>query len=436
MRVRTILFALLMAGLSVDRGAAQGPPNVRPASVPGSTLIVTLATFGLGQEVFERFGHNALIFQDTLTGQSVAYHWGLFSFEEPGFLFRFLTGDTRYWMGAEDGMARVDAERRAGRPITLQRLNLTPAQVLALRNFVQRNALEENKFYRYDYFRDNCSTRLRDALDQAIGGAIRKASEPVRTDLTYRSESIRLTNGDAPVQAGIDIALGRPADLPLTQWESFFIPMRLRDAIRNVKVAGPNGAQVPLVASEVMVKLPPTPVPVPETMTVPRLTVRYAVLGLLLAALVVFLRIMMVSRRSAAWGLALFGAAWSLLSGVIGVILLLAWLATRHVFWAYNENVLLLSPISLLLAVLIPAALLSGKAERAVRMLAALVAAFGLIALPLAFIPGGQASSAIVALLLPVNIALAWALALPRGSGVPMSKSRRMPVAAPTSRAG
>jgi hypothetical protein len=386
------------------------------ASVPGSELTVTLVTFGLGEEVFERFGHNALLFQDAKTMQSVAYHWGLFSFNEPGFLVRFLTGDTRYWMGAVDGQALIDSERRAGRPITLQRLNLTPAQALALRDFVRWNARDENRFYRYDYFRDNCSTRLRDALDRAVGGAIEKQTASVTTDLTYRSESVRLTDGDAPVQAGIDIALGRPSDVPLTQWQSFFIPMRMRDAIRTVRVTGANGEQVPLVAREESVALPPNATPVPEAMVAPRLTLRYAAIGLAMAAIVVMLRIMMVSQRSAVWGLALLGSAWSLLCGLLSVILLLAWLATKHVFWASNENLLLLTPISLLLVVLIPGALLSGKAERATRMIAAIVVVLGLVGLLLTLIPGGQDNSAIVALLLPMHVALAWALALPRGT--------------------
>ena len=416
MIVRAIAVVMLLAGLA--RADAQAPlARTAPAAaarVPGSELSVTLVTFGLGQEVFERFGHNALLFEDAVTGQTVAYHWGLFSFTEPGFLARFLTGDTRYWMGAVDGQALIDYERRAGRPTTLQRLNLTPAQAKNLRDFVQWNALEENKFYRYDYYRDNCSTRLRDAIDRAVGGAIRRATDTARTTITYRNESLRLTDGDVPVQAGIDVALGRPADTPLTQWESFFIPMRLRDALRTIWVKGANGKDVPLVATELKVALPPEAKLVPESAAPPRLMLRYLLAGLLLAALVVVLRVMMVSRRSAAWGLALFGAGWSLLSGVLGVILPLAWLATKHVFWAYNESDLLLTPISLVLVILIPASVLSARGERAARMIAAVVALLGLVAMVLALIPGGQQSGEIVALLLPVHLALAWALALPR----------------------
>ncbi|MEO5817296.1 MAG: DUF4105 domain-containing protein [Gemmatimonadaceae bacterium] len=416
MNCRRVVIALVLCIGTFGRSQAQQVPSATAAPAPGSDITVTLVTFGLGHEVFERFGHNALMFQDARTLQSVAYHWGLFSFGEPGFLVRFLTGDTRYWMGGVDAQALIDSERRAGRPITLQRLNLTPAQALALRDFVRWNALDENKYYRYDYYRDNCSTRLRDALDRVIGGAIEKQAATVVTNLTYRSETLRLTDGMKPVQLGTDIALGRPADVPLTQWQSFFIPMRLRDAIRDVKIVGANGTLVPLVAHEEVVPLPPKPAAVPELATVPSLMLRYAALGLALAALVVFLRIMMVSRRSAAWGLALFGSVWSLLGGLIGVILLLAWVATKHVFWAYNENVLLLSPMSLLLIVLIPAALLRGKAERATRMIAAFTAGMGLIALVLALVPGGETNGALVALILPVHLALAWALALPRGN--------------------
>ena len=407
---------LVLACATAGTAQAQTPPvyAAAVAPMPGSPLTVTLVTFGLGDEVFERFGHNALWFHDASTLEDTAYHWGLFSFNQPGFLMRFLTGETKYWMGGEDARLRIEFERSRGRPVTLQRLNLTPAQALALRNFVRWNEREANKFYRYDYFADNCSTRLRDALDQVLGGAIRRATDTVLTKLSYRRESVRLTDGAPPVQLGIDIALGRPADVPLTTWQSFFIPMRLRDALRDVRVVGPDGAAVPLVAEEQALQLPPDSKPIAEVPLAPRLAFRFLALGLLLAALVAGLRVMMLTRRSAAWGLALFGSVWSLLSGVLGVVLLLAWVATKHVFWASNENVLLLTPFSLALVVLIPAAILSRRRERAARMVASIVAAMGMIAAVLAMIPGGQENRAVVALLLPVHLALAWALALPR----------------------
>jgi hypothetical protein len=405
--------------LSTSAAAAQTTGSraavLAGAAEAGSELEITLMTFGLGQEVFERFGHNALWVHDGARGIDVAYNWGLFSFGQPRFLQRFLTGDTRYWMGGEDANEMIRNYQALGRPITLQRLNLTPAQKLALRDFLRWNEQEENRYYRYDYFRDNCSTRLRDALDRALGGALRAATDSIRTALSYRRESVRLTDGDRPIQTGIDIALGRPADVPLTAWESFFIPMRLRDAVRDLTVPnGRDGARVPLVADERHVAPLPGAEIVPERETSPRLFWRLFPVGVVLAVLLAGIRVMAVSRRGAAWGFALVASLWSLVCGIIGVILILAWTATRHVFWSWNENLLQASPLSLALVVLVPLALLRGRAQRAARGAALAVLAVAALGALLALIPGGQENRAVVALFLPVHLVLAWALATRR----------------------
>jgi hypothetical protein len=398
--------------------------SVRAAGVPGSELSVTLITFGVGPEVWERFGHNALWIHDDRIGSDVAYNWGLFDFEQPDFLRHFLTGDTKYWMAGEDAIRMLAAYHDIGRQITLQRLNVTPAQAAALRELVQANALEENKYYRYDYFRDNCSTRLRDALDRALDGALRQATDTMQTPLTYRSESLRLTEGDGPVQAGIDVALGRPADVPISAWESFFIPMRLRDAVRRVRVPAPDGTTIPLVADERTIEPSSSTPRVAEAKEPPDLVMRYLTVGVVLALVMILLRVMMFSHRGAAWGLALLAALWSLLCGALGLVLLYAWLGTKHVFWAWNESLLLLSPLSLLMVVLVFTAFLASRAVKRARLLSGLIAILGIGALVLALLPGGQSNLAIVALFLPVHVAVAAALALPLPEPAPPEKKR------------
>ena len=412
MRVRRWLAAAAVASLlSATAAAAQPGPPVADRIPAAGQLTVTLVTFGQGEEVFERFGHDALWFHDARTGEDIAYHWGLFDFNEPHFVARFVSGDTRYSMGGMSARALIEAERRTGRAVTLQRLALTPAQAQSLLDFVRWNALDEHRFYRYDYYRDNCATRLRDALDRSLGGVVKARFDSVRTAYTYRSESVRLTDGDRMAQLGIDLALGRPADRPITAWESFFIPMRLRDALRTVRVADGTGASVPLVAEETVMPVVAGLRQPHERARAPRLVWRYLLCGLVLAALVVALRVMMVTRRGAAWGLALLAAAWYLVCGLLGVLIGLAWLATRHVFWAWNEHLLLLTPLCLVLVVVAPMTLLSGRATRASRVAAALVVGFGVIAALLAMVPGGQTSGAIVGLVFPAHLALAWAIA-------------------------
>jgi hypothetical protein len=422
--------------------AALGPlhaqtARTQPTSPAASTqpaaddLDIMLVTFGQGELVWERFGHNAIWVHDRAQGTDVTYDWGNFSFRQPNFLRRFLTGDTNYWMEGKDANALVDYYRQLGRTITLQRLNLSPEQKQRLRDDLRRNALDENKFYRYDYFVDNCSTRLRDALDRVLGGALRAATDSLRTPLSYRRESVRLTDGDRPVQTGIDIALGRPADAPLTAWQSFFIPMRLRDAVRDLTVPnGAGGARVPLVQSERVIEPYPGTPRVVELATSPRLVWRLLGVGLVLAALVAGIRVMAVSRRGAVWGLAVVTAAWSLLCGVIGVILVLAWTATKHIFWASNENLLLLSPLSLLLVVLLPMTLLRGRGARATRVVTLVVAALSILGLLLALIPGGQENRAIVALFLPVHLAIAWSVLRPAVAAPRAARAAAAPRAA------
>ena len=393
------------------------PPTAAAATaVADQALTVTLVTFGIGPAVWERFGHNALWIHDGAAGTDIAYNWGLFDFEQPGFFRRFLTGDTNYWMAGEDAFAMISAYQSAGRSVTLQTLDFTPEQARTLNDLVLRNAREENKYYRYDYYRDNCSTRLRDALDRALGGAIRRATDTMQTSLTYRGESVRLMEGDIPVQAGIDIALGRPADAPLSVWESFFIPMRLRDAARIIRVPRDGGESVPLVASERLITPSETGARVVEARTPPDHSRRNLLVGALLAAFVVMLGLLMRANRWAAWMVALLGAGWSLLCGTLGVVLVLAWVATKHAFWAQNENLLVLSPLALTLVVLLPAALLAGRAVRRARIVGMLIAALGLGGLALALAPGGEVLRPVVSLFLPMHIALAWVLlrAIPR----------------------
>ena len=418
MRAARVLWSALACLLALPAAAQRPRPREVPVQTPPpadsapAELTITVITFDPGEQVWERFGHNALWVHDAQAGTDVAYNWGLFDFAQPDFLQRFLSGDTKYWMAGEDAYRMIAAYHEIGRTITLQRLDLTPAQAAALRDFVQWNALEQNKYYRYDYFRDNCSTRLRDAIDRALGGALRRATDSVQTSLTYRGESVRLTDGLRPAQLGIDVALGRPADRPLTEWESFFIPMRLRDALRTVTIPAADGSPVALVSDQRTI--PPTSGPavtVPDDP--PSLSLRYFVLGALLAALAFVLRVLGRSNRAALWGLALLGMLWSLLCGAIGLLLVYMWAFTRHVFWGWNENLLILSPLSLALVILLPAALLRSRGVRPARSFSRIIAVLGVLALLMSVVPGGQANLAITALALPMHLVLAWALSLP-----------------------
>ncbi|MGZ8411657.1 MAG: lipoprotein N-acyltransferase Lnb domain-containing protein [Gemmatirosa sp.] len=408
---------VLAAGAPGVAGAAQGPPPPTAADVASAAgMRVYLMTIGQGDAVWERFGHNALWIDDPARGTDLAYNWGMFDFAQPNFLGRFLTGDTRYWMEGFD--ARTLASHYAtveNRTVVAQELNLTAEQKARLRAYVEWNAREEHKFYRYDYYRDNCSTRVRDAIDLALGGGLRRATAGVATNTSYRWHTRRLVAGDAATYTGIQLALGRPADAPIDAWEESFIPMRLMDHVQRVRVSSATGAAQPLVARVDTLFAARRGA---ERAAPPTYAVGYLIAGLLIGALLFVLgRAGSAGRRGADAGFAVVAGVWTLLIGLAGTALVLAGTVTRHVFMGRNENLLAVNPLALALFVVLllavgfrrpePRARWRGRAATVAAVLAALTVAGAVLTL----LPRvGQHSTELFALLVPVHLALWWAL--------------------------
>jgi hypothetical protein len=393
--------------------AQEGPPAARAAApAPGEELTISLVTMGHGDAVWEMFGHNAIRVRDRSTGSDVAYNWGMFDFDQPNFLGRFLTGDTRYWMQGIPTDLMVGVYAEGNRSVWEQELNLPPARRAALRDFLLWNEREENRYYRYDYYRDNCSTRVRDAIDLVSDSAIFRATSDVPTGSTYRSQTRRLTSFALPVYTGIQLALGHPADRPISAWEAAFLPNELRKYARRATVAGPTGEAVPLVLAERELFRATRG---PEPAGPPDYTVPYLVAGMAVGAVIsVLSRPAARGGRAAAVALALVGGAWALVAGLLGTALFLAGTVTRHVFMARNENLLLVNPLLLVLAVALPLALLlrRGPLVRLAARTGAAVALLSSLAFLLKALPWfDQRNFELIALFLPANLALAWAAA-------------------------
>jgi hypothetical protein len=331
----------------------------------------------------------------------------------------------QYWMEGFPTAPTVDLYRSQNRSVWVQRLALTPAQRVAIRDFVVWNERPENAYYHYDYFLDNCSTRVRDAIDRAVGGAVRAATADSLTPTTFRSHTQRLTAVDPFVYAGIMLALGQPADRPISAWEESFLPMKLRDHLRGVSVSGTNGATVPLVESERQVFEAQRDA---EPEIAPRFVGGFLAVGLAVAGAIVGLAFLARRGSRAAWrGFIGLGIGWSLLAGLFGVVLLLAWTATHHVFWYRNENLMQVNPLSLLVAITLPMTAGASRGARWARLAAAACAALAALGLALKVLPAfDQTNAEIVALALPVHLALLLALVhvVPAGRGAPRASPR------------
>ncbi len=419
--MRVLMFALLASllstSLAVSLGAQPPAPGLDPAldaarAERGARLQVALLTFGNGEVIWERFGHNALVVTDTSTGESLAYNWGMFDFNQPNFLTRFLTGDTRYWVEAYRTDQLLQAYVRDDRTTRLQVLALTDVQKAALAEYVAWNALEANRYYRYDYYLDNCSTRVRDAIDRALGGALQSSlgDFPAQTT-TWRDETARVTDGDWPAFAGIHVALGRNADNPLTRWHEAFLPGHLADHLATTQVTDETGATRALVVRDTVLYHAARP-PLP-----PRAPFRgfaALVIGALLSgALFALGWARAQGSRPALVTLRVLATTWYLFGGLLGTALLLAGTLTKHApYMGSNGTLFQLHPLLLAAAVLAPFAGGTGRAARRFALIAALVAALALLGLLLQLTVLRQASLLVVVVTVPVHIAFVAVLAL------------------------
>jgi hypothetical protein len=332
--MRALVRAVLLVLLAIV--SIIGSPLAAQRPIDWSTKPVFLMTMGQGDAVFEKFGHNALVVWDDVMGQPLVYNWGMFDFAQPNFIGRFLTGDTKYWMEPATLEGTLAQYRQLNRTVTLQRVNLTPSQRAQLVQALATNAREENKYYRYDYYRDNCSTRVRDALDAVTGGALRRAMQQQPGQASYRWHTRRLLAYSAPLYLGGELVLGVDADAPLSGWEEAFLPAFLADAVTRIELPAADG-----LPARLLTEAPDTvfrAVREPEPRTVAPQIATAAVVGLAIGT--ILLGLVRLNRVAAAIAVAL----WSLLTVVVGIVLLLAWFATQHVFMANNPSVALLNP--------------------------------------------------------------------------------------------
>lgn len=402
------LLIALLAALAPGAAAAQRFPQRLPDLPADTGLQVVLVTMGQGDQVWERFGHNALWIYDRGTGEDDVYNYGVFDFRSPGYWGRFMKGNWLYMLGVDDMRRTMYVYEYLNRSVEAQWLNLTPAQKRELKSFLETNARPENRDYLYDYFRDNCSTRIRDALDRVIGGRLKAATAGKPTGTTYRWHSDRLVAEDPVVQFGLAGGLGPSADRPIDEWEEMFLPFKVRDQVREIRVPGVDGREVPLVAREQV--LYAAAGRAPEAAKPPVRLPWYVLIGATLAAALALLGIRTMHSGAARFLFSALASFWLLFAGTGGVILLALWTLTNHKIAYANENLFQLSPLALPLVLLLPCLAYGARwAAAPAKWLALAVAVSSVLGFVLQVLPGlDQVNGQIIALALPVNLALAW----------------------------
>ena len=345
MRLALPLLALLAAAPLAPAADAQpvSPLGTPPAGVGLSdSARVSLLTMLPGEAVYSLWGHNAIRIADPASGLDRAYNYGTFDASQPHFVLRFLSGRLNYILDTAPYPFELRRYAAEGRPIIEQTLDLSPETTRALYDLLETNALPQNRDYRYDFLRDNCSTRLLDGIDAALAATGRPAVALPALDsaATFRDLVRPYMAGDPLVDVGTALALGLPMDREASQRGAVFLPLALADALDGATVAGR-----PLVASRDTVFWvdgagdPRRAFPWPTV-------VAWGLLALALAAAAAGPRLPAgLGRAGHVADAALFAAA-----GFAGTVLLLLWAATDHYVTEANVELLWLWPTHLAFA--------------------------------------------------------------------------------------
>ena len=300
-----------------------------------------LVTYGPGQEVWERFGHNALWLRDPELGLDHVYSFGYFEMDRPGFYTDFARGIMKYFGSVATPEEEFAFYRMRDRSIRVQKLNLDAGQIRRMHGLLHENVFPIPQYYDYDYFFNNCSTWLRDLIDRVVDGQVRAQLDRQPARLNFRDHIRRYNESRLELHAGLMLLLGPMIDRPRTAWEEGFVPEALARSIAGVSVDGE-----PLVGeSETLYASRSHDAPREPSLQ----WWSYGLVSVLASLLVaVALRFEPGFWSLLPWRMAV------LATGGAGVLVLLMWFGTGHDVIDGNRVVLLLNPAWLLMLLPLP----------------------------------------------------------------------------------
>ncbi|HMB91057.1 MAG TPA: DUF4105 domain-containing protein [Rhodothermales bacterium] len=304
---------------------------------------LSLLTIMPGDAAYSMFGHSAIRVYDPIQDIDTSFNYGTFTFGNPlVFIGQFAYGKLDYALSIQSFTGAMHGYRLEDRPVVEQVLNLSPGQQQAIFDFLRINALPENRYYRYDFFFDNCATRIRDVFEDVLGNAVHLT--PADPGLTFR-QLIDLYAVEKPfLDAGMDMGLGLPADRIATPHETMFLPDYLHQAFDGATITI-DGSIQPLVTRTDTMAWSIESAPVEPAWPWPAI-IGWLLFGLGLVLTVLDVRDKNPSRRI--FDSFLFGVI-----GLAGVLVVFLWFISLHTVTQHNLNLLWAWPTHLILFVVL-----------------------------------------------------------------------------------
>ncbi|MEJ0029448.1 MAG: DUF4105 domain-containing protein [Bacteroidota bacterium] len=317
--------------------AAIAQPKVANTPQLSSRAEISILTLGPWQgELYSAFGHSAIRVTDPDYNFDGFYNYGVFSFNQPNFYLNFARGHLNYKLGVYPYALEKDFYVSYNRYIHEQVLNLNAAQKQKVFDYLYWNSQPENQYYLYDYFYNNCATKVRDVIKIALKDDVQFDSTFITTNYTIRNLTDLYLHRQPWGDLGIDICLGLPMDKHASPYEYMFLPDYIEQSFDHATVRN-DSVTMPLVKANVPV-YESEPEEIPGTLVHP-----FVVFGLFLALTIFITARDLKRRKQSKW----FDAIVFGIVGLLGLLLFVLWTATDHRAAARNLNILWAMPLHL-----------------------------------------------------------------------------------------
>lgn len=296
---------------------------------------ISLLTCSAGDDAYTSWGHTAIRVFDPARNYDRVFNYGTFDFDTPNFYSKFLRGKLRYKLGLASTKRFKKVYEREKRTVWEQVLNLTAEEEEMVFDYLLEQYKPENRFYMYDFFFDNCATRVRDVFEVVLKDKLDWDENPAVKDQTLRGLLDEGIIENAPLDFGIDLILGANSDVKADTRNAMFLPFQLQSSFEDAKIQH-NGKWEPLVAAESTLFEFDRPLHTKFNWTI------VIVLGILL-----LIRLLLWKKYSGL--IRFFDYSLFFLAGLIGVILAFMWLGTDHKACGWNLHLLWANPLYLLM---------------------------------------------------------------------------------------
>ncbi|MBQ0006344.1 MAG: DUF4105 domain-containing protein [Alistipes sp.] len=314
----------------------------------GSSLRVSLLTCSKGDEIASDFGHSAIRIRDAVSGQDLVFNFGTYDFEAPHFVLKFMRGQMDYLLSVCHFEGFLDSYLLENRAVSERELLLPPESRMKIYTHLVSLYNGSGRRYRYDYFRNNCATRIRDIL-LGEGSVIPRLQKPAHeAEYTFRSAYGSLYLEEEPwLMFGLDLLMGARLDRPISFEEEMYLPCLLEKNLSECRFADSGspllGEEIPLLGD------------CPEERG--RWTFLYGPMSVF-SAVFLFLAVLLFVLRGRPCFLRMLSSLVYTVIGLTGVLLLLMWFCTEHYWTGVNWNLLWANPLYL-----IPAFMHGGRAR-------------------------------------------------------------------------